>query len=160
LLGRRTFDFVHPDDVEVVLARFGEALMQPGVAVPVTVRFRHRAGHWVPLDAIGSNRLDDPNVRGIVVNSRDITERQRVEDSLRKSQQLYQLLMDQVPVGILFTDAAGQVTNANPAVLAMLDWPSAEEARRFNVLTLEVLQRAGVSKAYGSVLANRCIERA
>jgi PAS domain S-box-containing protein len=160
LLGRRTFDFVHPDDIEVVLARFGEALMQPGVAVPVTFRFRHRAGHWVPLDAIGSNRLDDPNVRGIVVNSRDTTERQRVEDSLRKSQQLYQLLMDQVPVGILFTDAVGQVTNANPAVIAMFDWPSAEHARQFNVLTLEVLQRAAVSRAYRSVLANRRIERA
>jgi PAS domain S-box-containing protein len=160
LLGRRTFDFVHPDDIEVVLARFAEALMQPGVAVPVTFRFRHRAGHWVPLDAIGSNRLDDPNVRGIVVNSRDTTERQRVEDSLRKSQQLYQLPMDQVPVGILFTDAVGQVTNANPAVIAMFDWPSAEHARQFNVLTLEVLQRAAVSRAYRSVLANRRIERA
>jgi len=94
------------------------------------------------------------------VNSRDTTERQRVEDSLRKSQQLYQLLMDQVPVGILFTDAVGQVTNANPAVIAMFDWPSAEHARQFNVLTLEVLQRVAVSRAYRSVLANRRIEHA
>src|SRR6185369_16045161 len=71
LLGRSAFDFVHPDDVEHVGERFGVALAQPGAAVPVTFRFRHRDGHWVPLEAIGSNRLDDPNVNGIVVNSRD-----------------------------------------------------------------------------------------
>jgi PAS domain S-box-containing protein len=160
LLGRSAFDFVHPDDVGEVLEQFGQALSQPGVAVPVTFRFRHRDGHWVPLEAIGSNRLDDPNVQGVVVNSRDITERQRVEASLRESQRLFQLLMAQVPVGILFTDAAGQVTTANPAVLAMLGSPSEDATRQFNVLTLEPLQRAGISEAYRRVLTHHHIEQA
>jgi PAS domain S-box-containing protein len=159
LIGRSAFEFVHPDDVEHVAARFGEALGQPGVAVPVTFRFRHHDGHWVPLDAIGSNRLDDPNVRGVVVNSRDITERQRVEDTLRASQQLYQLLMDQVPVGIVFTDATGQVTTANPAALVMLGSPGEDATRRFNVLTLEPLQRVGLSDVYRRVLTHHQIER-
>src|SRR5215468_10230973 len=145
LLGRSAFDFVHPEDVGEVLEQFSQALAQPGVAVPVTFRFRHRDGHWVPLEAIGSNRLDDPNVQGVVVNSRDITERQRVEASLRESQRLFQLLMAQVPVGILFTDSTGQVTTANRAVLAMLGSPREDAARQVNVLTLEPLQRAGIS---------------
>ena len=160
LVGRNAFDFVHPDDVGTVMEQFGEALAQPGVAVPVTFRFRHLDGHWVPLEAIGSNRLDDPNVQGVVVNSRDITERQRVEDSLRKSQQLYQQLMAQVPVGILFTDPTGQITAANPAVLAILGSPGEDATRQFNVLTLEPLQRAGVSEAYRRVIAHHQIERA
>jgi PAS domain S-box-containing protein len=159
LRGRNAFEFVHPDDVSEVVARFGEALMEPGAVVPVTFRFRHRDGHWVPLEAIGSNRLDDPNVRGVVVNSRDITERQRVETSLRQSQQLYRLLMEQVPVGIFFTDAAGQITTANPAVLAMLGSPSEDATRQFNVLTLGPLQRAGVGDAYRRVLTEHRIER-
>ena len=159
LIGRRAFDFVHPDDVQHVAARFGEALGQPGVAVPVTFRFRHRDGHWVPLDAIGSNRLDDPNVRGVVVNSRDITERQRVEDTLRASQQLYQLLMDQVPVGIVFTDAGGQITAANPAALAMFGSPGEDATRQINVLTLPALQRVGLCDVYRRVLTGHQIER-
>ena len=160
LLGRRTFDFVHPDDLGEVMERFGQALLQPGVAVPVTFRFRHRDGHWVPLEAIGSNRLDDPHVQGVVVNSRDITERQRVEHSLRQSQQLYQLLMEQVPVGILFTDAIGRVTTANPAALAMLGAPTEDAARALDMLAFEPWLRTGVNQAYRSVLAHHRVERA
>jgi PAS domain S-box-containing protein len=84
LVGRLAFDFVHPDDVAHVAELFSDALAHPGVAVPVTFRFRHRDGHWVPLESIGSSHLDDPNIRGVVVNSRDITERQRAEDTLQE----------------------------------------------------------------------------
>jgi len=160
LQGRSAFDLVHPDDIELVLERFGSALAQPGVAVPVTFRFRHREGHWVLLDSIGSSRLDDPNVRGVVVNSRDVTERQRTEDSLRASQQLFQLLLEQVPVGIVFTDPTGQVTTANPAVLAILGSPSEAATRQFNVLHLAPMREAGLSAIYERVLDQRVIERA
>jgi PAS domain S-box-containing protein len=159
LVGTRAFDIVHPDDVAEVLRAFSEALATPPAPVPVTFRFRHRDGHWVQLDAIGSSRVDDPSVRGVVVNSRDVTERSRVEESLRKSQQLSQLLIEQVPVGIIFTDPAGQVTNANPAALAMLGSPSESATTQFNVLRMERLMRAGVSAAYRRVFEQQRIER-
>ena len=160
LQGRRAFEYVHPSDIDHVLERFGQALAQPAVAVPVTFRFRHRDGHWVPLEAIGSNRLDDPNVRGVVVNSRDITKRQRAEEALRASQQLYQLLLEQVPVGIVFTDPAGQVTSANPTALAILGSPDEVATRRFNVHTLETLRRAGITALYERVFGEHRVERA
>jgi PAS domain S-box-containing protein len=160
LHGRSAFEFVHPDDVDHVLERFGQALAEPGVAVPVTFRFRHRDGHWVPLEAIGSSRLDDPDVRGVVVNSRDITKRQRVEAALRASQQLYELLVQQVPVGIVFTDPLGQVTSANPTALAILGSPNEDATRRFNVLNLEPLRRAGVAALYERVFAEHSVQRA
>lgn len=160
LRGRNAFEFVHPDDREHVMEQFGVALAHPGAPIPVTFRFRHRRGHWVPLEAIGSNQLNDPHVNGIVVNSRDITERQRVEESLRQSQHLYHLLMEQVPVGILFTDAGGQITTANPAVLAILGSPSEEATRQFNVLHLPPLEQAGLRAVYRRVLLEHRVERA
>ncbi|MGH7789633.1 MAG: PAS domain S-box protein, partial [Candidatus Binatia bacterium] len=159
LIGQKAFDYIHPDDLAHVGAQFAEALQQPGVAVPVTFRFRHRDGRWIYLEAIGSNRLDDPNVRGVVVNSRDITERMRVEEHLRKTQQLHQLLIEQVPVGILFTDPAGRITSANPAALAIFGSPSEDATKQFNVLTMEQLQRTGVSAAYQRVLQEHTTER-
>ncbi|MBX3023975.1 PAS domain S-box protein [bacterium] len=159
LRGRRVFDLIHRDDLDLVLQRFGEALAAPGAPVPVTFRFHHRDGHWVLLEAIGSSRLDDPAVRGVVVNSRDVTERARVEATLRQSEQLSRLLFEQVPVGIIFTDPSGQVTSANPAALAMLGSPSADATAQFNVLRMERLARAGISDAYRRVLDTHATER-
>ena len=159
LAGQRVFDLIHPDDLDDVMQRFGDALAKPGEPVPVTFRFRHRDGHYVLLEAVGSSRVDDPSVRGVVVNSRDVTERVRVEETLRKSQQLSRLLIEQMPVGIIFTDPAGQVTNANPAALAILGSPSAAATSQFNVLRMDRLMRAGVSDAFRRVFDEHRIER-
>jgi PAS domain S-box-containing protein len=83
----------------------------------------------------------------------------RVEEHLRKTQQLLQLLIEQVPVGILFTDPAGQITSANPAALAIFGSPSEDATKQFNVLTMEQLQRTGVSAAYPRVLVEHTTER-
>ncbi len=159
LAGQHVFDLIHPDDLDDVVRGFGDALAKPGEPVPVTFRFRHRDGHYVLLDAIGSSRVDDPSVRGVVVNSRDVSERARVEETLRKSQQLSRLLIEQVPVGIIFTDPVGQVTNANPAALAILGSPSAAATSQFNVLRMDRLMRAGVSDAFRRVFDAHRIER-
>jgi len=47
------------------------------------VRFRHADGSWIHLEALGNNLLDHPGIRGIVLTSRDITERKRAEATAR-----------------------------------------------------------------------------
>ncbi len=79
LLGIDAFALVHPDDVVRVRGLFQEALRKPGVNVPAEFRFQHKDGSWRWLEVIGTNLLDDPAVGGVVVNSRDVTERKRVE---------------------------------------------------------------------------------
>jgi PAS domain-containing protein len=46
------------------------------------------------IDAIGSNLLDNPIVKGIVVNLRDITERKHMEEGLQASERQYRLLAE------------------------------------------------------------------
>src|SRR5262249_9901647 len=52
------------------------------------VRMRHADGHWVPLDVVVTNRLADPELGGLVMNMRDVTERQQAELELRRAQKL------------------------------------------------------------------------
>lgn len=78
--------------------------------------------------------------------------RQQAEVALRETQERYQRLVAQLPVGIVVTDAIGQVIAANPAALAILGSPSEEATCQFNVLTLPNLRRAGISDAYARVL--------
>jgi diguanylate cyclase (GGDEF)-like protein/PAS domain S-box-containing protein len=84
MVGKNALDLVHPDDVEAALEQIRLGRERPGMGRPLTVRVRHRDGSWRVFEAIGRNLLDDPRVRGIIVNSRDVTERRRAEEqSLR-----------------------------------------------------------------------------
>jgi diguanylate cyclase (GGDEF)-like protein/PAS domain S-box-containing protein len=88
LIGCYAFDFVHPEDVASVIEVFSLAVHKPGVAFPVPFRFRHKDGSWRHLEALGNNLLHQPEIAGIVVNSRDVTERvlneQRIVEQQRR----------------------------------------------------------------------------
>ena len=79
LTHKNIFEFVHPDDTPQVRSAFAHALHTPGTTLSVECRFRHHDGSWRIFETIGKNLLDDPAVAGIVINSRDITERKAVE---------------------------------------------------------------------------------
>jgi diguanylate cyclase (GGDEF)-like protein len=49
---------------------------------PFEYRMLHKDGSWVWLESTASDLLNDPAVRGVVVNSRDITERKQAEEAL------------------------------------------------------------------------------
>jgi len=83
MIGRSGFELLHPDD-RLLLA-------SPGTKVTKELRCRHKDGTWRTLESTGSNLLGNPAVRAVVLNSRDITERRRAEESL----QLFRNLIDQ-----------------------------------------------------------------
>jgi PAS domain S-box-containing protein len=82
LVGVRMADLVHPDDLVSMLQKHQERLDQPGVPVLGVARFRHRDGSWRYLEGYGTNYLDNPAIRGIVFNSRDVTEQKQTEAEL------------------------------------------------------------------------------
>jgi light-regulated signal transduction histidine kinase (bacteriophytochrome) len=78
----RMADLVHPDDLEIMARNHRERLEQPGVPILGTTRFRHRNGSWLYIEGYGTNYLDYPGIRGIVFNSRDVTEQKLAEAEL------------------------------------------------------------------------------
>jgi hypothetical protein len=76
------FRLVHPHDLLSLRTRFGDYLA--GEARSASFEFRCLAadGTWRHLEALASNLLDDPAVAGVVLNTRDLTERKRAEGLL------------------------------------------------------------------------------
>ena len=77
------FGSIHPDDRERALGMFAETLKNPGLHLPLEFRVPHKDGSWRYLEHVVNNLLDDPAVRGVVVTSRDVTERKALEKKLR-----------------------------------------------------------------------------
>lgn len=80
--GTSAFDYLHPEDRGPVSERFARLATEPGGRLSAEYRARNKEGDWRAFEAIGVNLLDDPVIRGIVVNSRDVTERKRTEQAL------------------------------------------------------------------------------
>src|SRR6266404_881632 len=79
LAGQEACQFVNPEERLRVQKAIEDVLEKPERTLTLEFRFQHRDGSWRHLEAVGRNRLEDPGVGAIVVNSRDITERKRVE---------------------------------------------------------------------------------
>ncbi len=74
---------IHPDDLPIAADAFAAVVNDDeGSDQPVTVRVRTSDGDWRYAESIGINLLDEPSVRGIVLTSRDVTERQQLSDEL------------------------------------------------------------------------------
>lgn len=80
MVGSTGFDLIHPEDRDNVLRTLHEFMKTPGKRDSIQYRARHADGSWVSLEVVAYNLLDDPEVRGLVINGRDISRRQRNED--------------------------------------------------------------------------------
>jgi diguanylate cyclase (GGDEF)-like protein/PAS domain S-box-containing protein len=82
LMGRTVIDLLHPDDQERARTFLSDAVTNPGVTQPVEWRFRQLDGSLLNAETIATNLLEDPTVRGVVLNTRDVSERKRLEKEL------------------------------------------------------------------------------
>jgi nitrogen fixation negative regulator NifL len=115
LVGRNAFEFIHTDDVAQMQRIFTECLVRPGSVDSGEFRFRHKDGSWRVLEGIGKNLLEDPAIRGIIVNCRDITERKRMDEALHKIQQQQRALLDNIPDMAWVKDKQSRFIAANEA---------------------------------------------
>ena len=80
LSGKNWFDDIHPDDVTNTHQTFTNAISHPDSALFIEFRRRHHDGSWRIFEAISQKFIDNAQTTRIVVNSRDITERKRLDE--------------------------------------------------------------------------------
>jgi PAS domain S-box-containing protein len=83
LVGRSVLELIHPEDRPRALALFQEGLPVPRFTSTFEARVQHKDGSWRSLEARAYNLLDDPDVAGVIVSARDVTDRREAEQQLR-----------------------------------------------------------------------------
>jgi PAS domain S-box-containing protein len=117
MIGRSTFSLMHPDDVAAKIPTFHELAGNPGVVGTDTFRYRHKDGSWRMVEAVGRALLSDSAGAGIVINTRDVTDRRATEEALRASEETFRGLFDSLTELVYILDLEGRVLNVNEAVL-------------------------------------------
>jgi diguanylate cyclase (GGDEF)-like protein/PAS domain S-box-containing protein len=94
----KVLEYVHPDDLPRVLEEIEKVLSEGSIAsTKAEYRFRHKDGSWRWMESTGTQLLDDPSVNGIVVTSREITDRKESEERLRRAEERHRTLIERVP---------------------------------------------------------------
>ncbi len=146
LVGKSVYYYVDPENREDAQTMFAGLWSRPGVHPPFEFKVPHKDGTRRYFEFIVNNLLDDPSVRGVVVNQRDVTERKRAEDALRESESLYRSVVEQAAEKIFLVDAeTKRVLEANAALSLSLGY-APEELEQLTLYDIVAHDRESIDR--------------
>jgi PAS domain S-box-containing protein len=113
--GKTPFEFVIPEDHEAVRAGLGRLMSNALTGTPTEYRIRRFDGSIATFESVGTNLIDNPHVRGIVVNMHDITERKRNEQKIREQTVLWESVAKNLPFDLWVRNTDESVIFQNQA---------------------------------------------
>lgn len=96
-----TINRTHPDDAVVMKNIQTLTLSNPGTPIPFEARFRHINGNYVWLEGVVTNLLHIEEVKAIVTNFRDITDRKVAAENLIRSEKIYKTIASSIPGSVI-----------------------------------------------------------
>jgi PAS domain S-box-containing protein len=111
--GASRLSHVHPEDAAAVRDALGSVAGRAGATTSFEYRIRARDGGWRIVESIATNRLHDPAVLGVVVNTRDITERRRAQADLRATTSRLTRLVQNLKSGVIVEDEQRRIAIVN-----------------------------------------------
>jgi two-component system cell cycle sensor histidine kinase/response regulator CckA len=130
-----SFAQIHPEDIERVKEAAREA-RATGIGRPMEYRIRHKDGTWRTLESTASViRNSDLEPEKLIIVNRDVTERKRVAEALRRSEASFRSVIVDAPYGIFRANLTGEFLMVNAALEKMLGYRSQEELLEANLAT-------------------------
>ncbi|HYL62891.1 MAG TPA: PAS domain S-box protein [Candidatus Methylomirabilis sp.] len=129
------FEQIHPDDRERV-RKAAEEARHSGIGKTMEYRIRHKNGMWMVLESTSSvirNAKGEPEK--LVIVNRNITERKRTEEALRRSEADFRSVVEDAPYGIYRASFTGRLLQVNPALRRLLGYELEQELLKQELAT-------------------------
>ena len=146
------FEQIHPDDRERVKSAAEDA-RRSGIGKTLEYRLRHKNGNWLVLESTSSVTHDaNGEPEKLVIVNRNITERKRAEEALRRSEADFRSVVEDAPYGIYRASITGRFLQVNPALQKMLGYELEEELLRRDLAT-DIFRHTGEYKRLSEILS-------
>lgn len=142
-------EWMMPNSFKKVTAMFDYLLDTPGGEKVIEYTYLKKNSERIYLETQGRNLLHDPAIRGLIFNTRDVTERKMRENEEKKTGRM-KSLSENSPDVIIRTSLKGKILYANPAAAKFLGLESAEAAKE--CVISELLEEESFSEFVVSVL--------
>ncbi|MFW6126364.1 MAG: PAS domain S-box protein, partial [Chloroflexota bacterium] len=119
LEGTQFAGYLHPDEVAPVLRRYSRRMAGEEVERTYQTVLRHKDGSAVPVEVNAGVILYEGRPADFVF-IRDITERKRAEEEVRRSERKYRTALESARDGILILDGKGNVVDVNQTCMHAL----------------------------------------
>ncbi len=114
------FELIHPDDQPALRTLFQQLVGGEIKSYSREFRVRHKNGSYHWLESSFTSALDNPLIGGVVINSRDITERKMAECRLAQREEVFRLAADAVNGVIFEIDVASGYVQRSRGMLEVL----------------------------------------
>jgi diguanylate cyclase (GGDEF)-like protein/PAS domain S-box-containing protein len=111
---------IHPEDLPLVLGTFVDATPEKPSSVVVRSRSVEDDDRWETIDVVVHHRVDEPTLRGYVVQVHNLDEGVSLEAGLAAADPAWMSLTEAAPVGIVVTDVVGEPVYRNRAARELL----------------------------------------
>ncbi|MDP3395998.1 MAG: PAS domain S-box protein [Methanoregula sp.] len=121
VIGKTCYDLMPPDEAEKTRKKISESASVGKPIIRLENVNLHKDGRLIILETSGEPVLAaDGSIVGYRGIDRDITERKRAEEVIRKSENYLKTLLESIPAGVIVVDAQTHIIlHANPSALAL-----------------------------------------
>ena len=114
LLGKNALDFVHPEDINRIVASFKEIIQSDEPQRKEEFRYRCADGGYIWVESVGKKlHGEEGEIKELIFSARDITERKNIELLNKERKQYVEAILNTTPGAIVTLDRDNRINEWN-----------------------------------------------
>ncbi len=140
--------YISPETAKLAFANIQAKVKGKKLNTMYEVDFINKNRTYTSLEINSQLRFKDGKPYEIFGIARNISERKKANEAIKKSEEKYRLIFENAPLGILTADIKGNIIEANAPLVKLMGSPSLEETKKINLLKSQIGIEAGFVAAF------------